>query len=163
MMISAVPRIPSFTVFISHRTQAFSRICDEMGSGKGSGVMTNLVVNAFFNDHCLVNMKEQRISSSFLAVSSVVLALTVKVLEVVELLLVLPGLVGGRHPVVWRRGGWLGVPEDSLLRSSSSYLNWIIALHIASASDLRILAHWEPISVNTPSETCKESKHLKPQ
>ena len=108
-------------------------------------------------------MKEQRSSSSFLAVSSVVLALTVKVLEVVELLLVLPGLVGGRHPVVWRRGGWLGVPEDSLLRSSSSYLNWIIALHIASASDLRILAHWEPISVNTPSETCKESKHFKPK
>ena len=108
-------------------------------------------------------MKEQRSSSSFLAVCSVVLALAVKVLEVVELLLVLPGLVGGRHTVAGGRSGWLGVPEDSLLGSSASHLNWIIALYIASASDLRVLSHWEPISVNTPSETCKESKHFKPQ
>ena len=112
------------------------------------------------NDHCLVNMKEQRSSSSFLAVCSVVLALAVKVLEVVELLLVLPGLVRGRHPVVGRwRSGWLGVPEDSLLGSSASHLNWIIALYIARPSDLRILPNWEPISVNTTSEPWKESKH----
>ena len=103
-------------------------------------------------------MKEQRSSSSFLAVSSIVLALTVKVLEVVELLLVLPGLVGGRHPVVWRRGGWLGVPEDSLLRCPTSYLNWIIALHVASAADLRILTTGEPVSVHTPSESWKRTQ-----
>ena len=125
--------------------------------------MTNLIVNAFLNDHCLVNMKEQRSSSSFLAVCSVVLALAIKVLEVVELLLVLPGLAGclvrRRHPVVLWRSGWLGVPEDSLLRSSAPHLNWIIALYIASPSDLRILSNWEPISVNTPSEPCKQAKH----
>ena len=99
-------------------------------------------------------MKEQRSSSSFLAVSSVVLALTVKVLEVVELLLVLPGLVGGGDSVAGGRGrgGRLGVPEDSLLGSSSSHLHWVVALHVASASDLRILSHWEPVSVHTSSE-----------
>ena len=105
-------------------------------------------------------MKEQRNSSSFLAVCSVVLALAIKVLEVVELLLVLPGLVGlvgGRHTVAgWWRSGWLGVPEDSLLGSSASHLNWIIALYIARPSDLRILPNWEPISVNTTAESCKE-------
>ena len=123
------------------------------------------------NDHCLVNMKEQRSSSSFLAVCSVVLGLApaIKVLEVVELLLVLPGLAGlaglgrRRHPVVGWRSGWLGVPEDSLLGRSTPHLNWIIALHIASPSDLRILPNWEPISVNTTSEPCKASKHYKPQ
>ena len=114
-----------------------------------------------FNDHCLVNMKEQRNSSSFLAVCSVVLA--IKVLEVVKLFLVLPGLVGGRHSIVWWRGGWLGVPEDSLLGSPTSHLHWIIALHVASPSDLWILPDWEPISVNTTPESCKESKHYKPQ
>ena len=105
-----------------------------------------------------------RDSSSFLAVCSVVLGpLAIEVLEVVELLLVLPGLVGlvgGRHTVVWWwRSGWLGVPEDSLLGSSASHLNWIIALYIARPSDLRILPNWEPISVNTTSEPWKESKH----
>ena len=104
-------------------------------------------------------MKEQRRSSSFLAVCSVVLALAVKVLEVVELLLVLPGLVGGRHTVAGGRSGWLGVPEDSLLGSSSPHLHWVVALHVASPSDLRILTNWEPIGVNTSSESCKESKH----
>ena len=113
------------------------------------------------NDHCLVNMKEQRSSSSFLPVGSVVLslALAIKVLEVVELFLVLPGLVGRRHSIAGGWSGWLGVPEDSLLGSSAPNLNWIIALYIASPSDLRILPNWEPISVNTASEAWKQAKH----
>ena len=117
------------------------------------------------NDHWLVNMKEQVQFISFLPISSVVLLVlpTIEVLEVVELLLVLPGLAGclvrRRHPVVLWRSGWLGVPEDSLLGSSASHLNWIIALYIARPSDLRILPNWEPISVNTTSEPWKESKH----
>ena len=112
------------------------------------------------NDHWLVNMKEQVQFISFLPISSVVLLVlpTIKVLEVVQLLLVLPGLVGGGHSVAGGRGGGLGVPEDSLLRSSSSYLHWIIALYIPSPTDLRVLPHRETVSVHTSSESWKREQ-----
>ena len=93
-------------------------------------------------------------SGLFLAVVLV----AVELLEVVELLLLLLLvllLVGGRHPVCGGGGGrgGRGVAEHSLLGRAAPHLHRVRRVHVARASDLGVLANWEPVGVHTPPES----------
>ena len=91
-------------------------------------------------------------SGLFLAV----ILVSVELLEVVELLLLLLLvllLVGGRHAVCGGGRGGRGVAEHSLLGRAAPHLHRVRRVHIARASDLRVLANWEPVGVHTAPES----------
>ena len=97
-------------------------------------------------------------SSELCLFLAVVVVLSLELLEVVELLLLLLLvllLVAGTHPVGGggRRGG--GVPEDSSLGGAAAHLHRVPTLYVAGAPDLGILAHGQPVGVNTAAETWK--------
>ena len=88
-----------------------------------------------------------------------VVILSVELLEVIQLLLLwllmwfILRLIGRRDSICWSRSWCCRVPEESLLRRSTSHLDWIIALDITCASDLWILTNREALSINTASES----------